>query len=84
MEISGRRYDAKENTPLQKCLWRVLKTIRAARDKGWLHQDISSANIMIAEDEEDLRGDIQIAQQTGVNSVCGPRNKYRCDISLVG
>jgi hypothetical protein len=33
---SGHRYDAKENTHLQKmeCLWQVLKTIRAARDKG--------------------------------------------------
>lgn len=60
MKICSRPYDAEENTPLQKmeCLRRVLKTLRASRDKGWLHRDISFANIMIPENEEGLRGSI--------------------------
>jgi serine/threonine protein kinase len=48
LEIAGRRYDDPRNTPLQKmiCLRDVLKTLRAARQAGWLHRDISPGNIM--------------------------------------
>ena len=49
LKEAGLRYDAHEHTPLQKmeCLRQVLKTLRDVRDEGWLHRDISPANITI-------------------------------------
>ena len=49
MEAAGRRYDHPDNTIPQKmrCLREILKTLRAMRKEGWIHRDISSANIMI-------------------------------------
>jgi len=50
-EYAGRRYDADGQTPLQKmaCLRQILETLRLVRDEGWLHRDISPANLAIPE-----------------------------------
>ena len=54
LEIAGRRYDDPRNTPLEKmiCLRDVSRTLREARKAGWLHRDISPANITISGNTE--------------------------------
>jgi serine/threonine protein kinase len=49
MEAAGRPYDHRNHSPLQKmrCLREILKTLWAMRKEGWVHCDISPANIMI-------------------------------------
>ena len=49
MEAACRTYDHRDNSVLQKmrCLREILKTLWAMRKEGWVHRDISPANIMI-------------------------------------